>query len=55
MLVQPKFKTNKIAKLPKLIGLFLFNNCSYHQDKCTFPFPSFPFPSFKLTNKKTVS
>ena len=52
LLVQAKFETETIPKLPKLTGLFLCSNCVYHKAGYIIPCPSF---SFKLTNDKAIT
>ena len=49
LLIREKFETKTIPKLPKLTGLFFYNNCAYHKDGYIIPCLSF---SFKVTNKK---
>ena len=51
MLVQANSETKTILKSPKLIGLFLCNNCVYHKPGEIIPCSSF---SFKLNNWKTI-
>ena len=41
LLVQAKFETKKIPKLPKLTGLFLCSNYVYHKTGCIIPCSSF--------------